>query len=94
MKYITAFCKRPYVRINACHLCRPIPRRNRTHSYLQQINPLYSKLLIDNEVVLVWVLIESESQVESDLKFQKRKRKILDALICLGSTLHVAVNFS
>jgi hypothetical protein len=44
----------------------PFPRRNSTHRSFKRLKPLYPKLLMENEVVLInWVLIEFESQMES-----------------------------
>ena len=44
-----------------------------------------------------WVLIETESQMELGPKFKimnKNNGKDIDALICLGATLHATFNFS
>ena len=45
-----------------------------------------------------WVLIKSESQMKLGPKFKimnkKRTKKDIDALICPGTTLQAALNFS
>jgi hypothetical protein len=74
-----------------------MPRRHKSHHSLQQLNPLYSKLLIDNEVMLIGCQSDFKSQMESGSMFKslnERKGTNIDAMICPSTTLQVMLNFS